>query len=145
MNWPLQVSADCLVLHVHLQDACIHSMQGSSNILPQNIREHKNSRSTGWWSKIHHRTSKIKAAVIKQLEGLREKKPTVTVFMWHISKTQPGRLVTHTPVWSSVCFKGLNQKEAGEAGKHRCKLCVKLVRKSHVRFNWDTRKGKTAM
>lgn len=28
MNCPLQVSADCLVLHVHLQDACIDSIYG---------------------------------------------------------------------------------------------------------------------
>lgn len=33
MNWPLQVSADCLVLHVHLQCACIHSICGSSHTL----------------------------------------------------------------------------------------------------------------
>lgn len=28
MNWPLQVSTDCLVLHVHLQSACIHRLMG---------------------------------------------------------------------------------------------------------------------
>lgn len=46
MNWPLQVSADCLVLHVHLQHACIHSVPGSylrSTYIPSQQQNSMNS------------------------------------------------------------------------------------------------------
>lgn len=101
--------------------------------------------------KIHHRTPQIKAAVIKQLEGLLEKKPPVSVFMWHMSKTARETCYSYTCMIMCL-FLRLKQEESTwkqekqlQYGDKLCVKAVKLVRKSHVRFNWDTRRGKTAL
>lgn len=102
MNRPLQVSF-FFFLHVHLQDACIHTHPQTQEKQWRYKRKKHKTRT----SKLCHwirQTTGIKEAVIKQLDqsvtggsekiNKKSQEPTVTVFMCRGSKTQSGVLVT---------------------------------------------------